>query len=206
MSNAIQRQLSHAILSALMLTAACHISAENKFIDALPFSSAHVTGFSASALMNDMAEMPLHHIEGIWQFPSTGVSIAILRDTSAGNSRDAAVRYNIILLHSPNRSLKPGTTMGMATPSARHDTYDARIYTRAVGSRLSIPKKFTITLDFDNSALLFRRNKSAFGINLWRLLPYLWRHSVYRNRQEPPADGCVRIYPEPLYPREPVYL
>lgn len=157
-----------------------------------------------------MRQLPLHHIEGIWQFPATGAEVAIIRqDTSAetGPSSAAVTIYQIILLDSPSRTLRPGTIMGLITPSAARGEYNARIYTQSLGSTLLIPKSFTLTLSDQDASLRFVRHKGAFSINLWRLLPYLWRYTIHpNNTSDTKDDGCVRIFPNPPIPREPVYL
>lgn len=181
--------------------------AEKKIIDGLPKFSETIENFNRSSVIEQLKEADLHHIEGIWQFPSTGVEVAIMRDQSRGTTTDGhVVSYNIIILYSTNRSLRPGTVMGIATPAPKRGEYDARIYTRAVGTSLTMPKRFTLTLDKDDSALSFKQHKNAFTVNLWRLLPYLWRYSIHANQQDHTTDGCIRIYPEPLLPREPIYL
>lgn len=181
--------------------------AEKKIIDGLPKFSETIENINRASVIEQLKETDLHHIEGIWQFPSTGVEVAIMRDQSRGTTTDGhVVSYNIIILYSPNRSLRPGTVMGIATPAPKRGEYDARIYTRAVGTSLTMPKRFTLTLDKDDSALSFKQHKNAFTVNLWRLLPYLWRYSVHANQQDHSTEGCIRIYPEPLLPREPVYL
>lgn len=50
------------------------------------------------------------------------------------------------------------------------------------------------------------RHRSAFSVNLWRTLPYMWRYVVRKNRSAPTYHGCVRIYPAPVPPLQPIYL
>lgn len=181
--------------------------AEKKIIDNLPAKSEIVSNFNTQKLKDHLAGLNLHHIEGIWQFTATGVEIAICRreDPARGNMQQVS-SYNIILLFSPNRALRAGIIMGIATPTPNRGEYDARIYTQAVGSTLVIPKHFTLTLDDDDSALTFRQHRSALSFNPWRLLPYLWRGAIQKVPKTKSSTGCVRIYPEPILPREPIYL
>lgn len=201
-------KISQFFVTAIIIAVTSFVSkAEKKIIDGLPKFSETIEDFNRASAIKQLKETDLHHIEGIWQFPSTGVEVAIMRNRNSGTTTEShAISYNIILLYSNNRSLRPGTVMGIATPAPKRGEYDARIYTRAIGTSLTMPKRFTLTLDKDDSALSFKQHKNAFTVNLWRLLPYLWRYSVHANQQDHSTDGCIRIYPEPLLPREPVYL
>lgn len=195
-----------AVALMLLFTAfAAHC--EKKIIDTLPKTSRTITGFSRAALTARISEMDLHHIEGIWQFPATGVEVAICR--SNGNhigQRNSAVSYDIIVLSSTNRAIRPGTIMGMATPAPKRGEYDAKIYTKSIGSTLILPKRFTMTLESDDSALTLKQRRSAFSFYPWRLLPYLWRYTIRQNQPDQTTDGCIRIFPRPQPPREPIYL
>lgn len=178
-----------------------------KYIDELPRTSTVIPSFSTSEFRASLAASPLHHIEGIWLFPSDGTEIAITRLESSGKNRFAELDgYTIILIHSQNRALRPGTVIGRACRTAKDRSYEAKIYTKVAGSSLMMPKKFRLQLDSDGSRIVFDRIKSAFSVNLWRFLPYPWRYSMKRNSQGASSEGCVRIFPEPELPLEPVYL
>ena len=196
------------MLAVIFATTTIHdILAERKITNDLPIVSETVADFNINSLKSEIAELNLHHIEGIWQFTATGAEVAICRrdKTGYGHSQEA-ISYNIILIHSPNRVLRPGTIMGIAIPTPKLGEYEARIYTRYVDSKLTLPKKFTLTLDEDDNALTFKQHRSALSINLWSTLPYLWRRVVKLNREEKSAAGCIRIFPQPTLPREPIYL
>ncbi len=193
-------------LTAFSLFAAASLHAEKKLIDRLPKISRVTPGFDYSSLLHDMSEAPLHHIEGIWQFPATGVTVAISREDGFDAPASPAQVYSIVLVFSPNRAMRPGTVMGLIAPMAARGEYEANIYTSSAGSKLTIPRKFTLQLSDDDSSLSFKRHRSTFSVNLWRMLPYLLRHTVTPNRENRENDGCVRIFPEPPLPREPIYL
>lgn len=198
--------LFRTLSAVVLLVTALSASAGKDYIDRLPARSHVIENFDYSSMMALMAEAPLHHIEGVWQFPSTGVKIAIRISDGFAPDNTAPV-YDMILIESPNRAMRPGTVMGLISPMAKRGDYEARIYTSSVGSTLTMPKKFTLTLADDDSSLTFRQHKSAFSVNLWRLLPYLWRYTIHPNHQDRrDNNGCVRIYPQPAFPREPVYL
>lgn len=178
-----------------------------KFNDLLPKRHYVIPGFSADSIHNDLARRPLHHIEGEWSFPGTGVRVAISAHTPDNIPSASHIDgYRIILLTAPNRSLRPGTVLGHVTSSAVKGKYDARMYTSISGLSLSGPKHFTLTLDETENRIVFQKRQSSYSINLWRLLPYLFRNIVRKNETEQSIAGCVRVFPAPSLPLEPVYL
>lgn len=186
-----------AIISAV---SAENISARD-FIDELPGKSKTVRDFSYTKALDRLRELSLHHIEGIWQFPSDGIEIAIIRR----DNREPAV-YNMILLKSPRRSTRPGTIIGLASRTAKSGVYEAKIYTRSHGSTLYSPKKFRLNLSDEDTNLLFEKRKGAFSFNFWRFLPFSLRYTVRKNQPEKSTAGCIRIYPAPVRPYERIYL
>lgn len=196
-----------AIIVLTLGACAAHIRAEKKLIDGLPAQSQRIENFNPATLMAEMSEAPLHHIEGIWQFPATGVSVAIrLQQSPATPFHDAPALYDIVIIHSPNRAIRPGTIMGIASPAAKRGEYDARIYTKNLGSRLFASKKFVLTLSDSDNSLSIRPYRSRIRFNIFRMLPYLWRPPIQFTGGENRSDGCIRIFPAPTEPREPVYL
>lgn len=169
----------------------------------------HAEGYEDISIVKQrMGQAPLHRIEGIWQFPDDGAIIAIERQ-SEDQQLKGALRYVMVLLHSPVRSVVPGTIMGTISPSAKKDHYSARIYTDSDGgSRLLKPKDFTFVIE-DNCRLIFKqRNGLKWRIYPWRLFPYIYKLGVRVTSQStPPIEGCIKIYPyDSLLPREPIYL
>ena len=195
------------ILSALVLIMIfCgDMWGQKKFVDDLPHRAEVISDFSMARLIGKLDELPLHHIEGIWQFPATGVEVAMLRREQAGLSASGRV-YDMILVNSPNRVLRPGTVMGVVVATGRRGEYDAKIFTKTIGTSLTLPKKFTLKLSDGDSSLEIKPVKGRMIFNLWRLLPYLWRYAVYPSREPVRSDGCIRIYPNPPAPLEPVYF
>lgn len=154
-----------------------------------------------------IAESGPHRIEGIWQFPGSGATVAIER-TQDRSKLPGATTYSIVVIRSENRTVKPGTLMGELVPTAKSNTFDAMIYTSAGRkARLTAPKHFTLTLGEQDSRLIFKPVKPKYSINLWRMLPYMFRYVVRKNENtgEAPA-GCVKIFPTPAVPAEPRYL
>ncbi len=196
------------IFVTLSLLSWSRSSAADKYIDLLPRTAESIPSFSASALRSEMASLPLHHIEGIWRFPSDGSEVAIVRSSSSRHEYMGDVEgYCIVLLFSRNRALRPGTIIGRISPSAKERAYEARLYTVAKGSTLMMPKQFNLQLNDADTRLVFVQKRSALSVNPWRLLPYAWRYVVRRNdRSGASTAGCVRIFPAPELPFEPIYL
>lgn len=191
----------------LTTTAIFNVRAEKKIIDELPTISETIKDFNIQNIKAEIKELDLHHIEGIWQFTATGTEVAICRlKNSKYGQLQQITSYNIILISAPNRALRPGTIIGIISATPQQGEYDARLYTQALGSTLTVPKRFTLTLDDNDNALTFRQHRSAFSFKPWRLLPYFWRGVIQQNKELKSAAGCVRTYPIPTLPREPIYL
>ena len=180
-------------------------------VSKLPVQSHVITGYdNPDSVRSAMQSRPLHRIEGIWSFPSDGGCIAIERHTdNTMRGGDDAVRYRMVVMRSPCRSLRPGTLMGYVSATARPGIYAAEIYTSGNGGPvLRNPQRFTLTLVAD-AHLTFRQHSRRLKINLWRLIPYMSRISVRLTDSDAPKDidGCTRVFPRPLSgPVEPRYL
>lgn len=186
------------------------VTQAKNLVDRLPAMSPRLEGYmDQNEVRQRLSELPLHIIEGIWQFPSNGAVISIERYTPDGILADGAVRYRMIILKSPVRSIHPGTIMGYVAATSKQGVYAAHVYTSTDGgSHLIRPKDFTFTLT-DDGHLSFRVHSASFYTNVWRMIPYLSRISFRVRSADKPKDldGCTRLYPEPLSgPIEPRYL
>lgn len=185
-------------LTALRLSASA-----GGFVNLLPRTSPVDTAFTRSSFTARLDNSGKHRIEGLWDFDG-GALIAIER---AENAPGRPFGYRMVIVNSPDRLIRRGTVMGYAEPTPQPETFNARIYTDSDGPRLTMPKAFTLTLSADGAGLTFEQHKNPVTVNLWRLLPYLWRHTVYPTPGlKGPVKGCVRVYPAPRQQREPVYL
>ena len=173
-----------------------------------PISATPLDGYcDINAVKKRLAESGPHRIEGVWQFPQNGTTVAIERHNSAG-SLPGSLLYRMTVVRSANRAIRPGTVMGVLCPSAGSNVYDARIYTSSrLAGKLDSPKHFTLTLTESDTHLVFKPVKSKYSFNLWRMLPYMFRYSVRTNTNTGEAPrGCVRLFPEPEIPLAPRYL
>jgi hypothetical protein len=115
--------------------------------------------------------------------------------------------YRIVIIQSPNRRVRPGTIIGYALQSAKSGKYDAAIYsTIDDDGTLYRPKRFTLELHDSESRLAFIRHRADIRVNLWRLIPYLFRVSISTGNDRPhDMDGAIRLYPTsdatPINPR-----
>lgn len=200
------------IILPLLLLLACSLCAAAQASHTAPklpsVSAAPLDGYSRTAdIERRLTEAGPHRIEGLWRIAQSGTTLAIERKKDIG-SLPGAEQYQMVIVHSANRAIRPGTVMGLLTVSAKSNVYDASIYTSAqLAGRLSSPKRFTITLAEEDTRLVFKQVKSKYSFNFWRMLPYMFRYSVRTNSNTGEAPfGCVRIFPAPALPSEPRYL
>lgn len=161
--------------------------------------------YTLEAAIERLSAMPLHAVEGIWQFTDNGAMVVVERIPGASNE---ASGYRMVIISSPSRSVLPGTVMGTLRTTAKRGEYSATLFTDSDGgSRLLKPKKFTLAMN-DDAHLAFRAHGLKIRVRLWRLLPYVSRLGIYTRDDSPrAAEGCVRIYPSPVdRPLEPRYL
>lgn len=170
--------------------------------------------YSRRAVEQRMNSRPLHPLEGIWQWAGQGALIAIEAEdpsplSTSSLSSPAAARYRLTLIESPDRSARPGTIIGYATPTARPGYFSAHLHpASALESKFKGDHEYTLHLDSDGgSHLSFTRVKAGYRVSLRRLIPYLFRLSVYREDNRPSdLDGCLRVFPRPTRPLAPRYL
>ncbi len=194
------------LLLTLSLSMWVDVAAE-KFVDTLPAVSEVVEGYTREDAERRLAEAGPHRIEGIWQFTADGATVAVERIETA-QSVPGTYNYRMILIRSANRALRPGTVMGYISATAHSATYDARLYTSEHGRYLTRASRFTLKLTDDESRLSFLEHKTSVKLNLWRMLPYMFRHTVRTRVNEQARDlhGCMRLFPAPALPPEPRYL
>lgn len=169
----------------------------------LPPAGELLAGYeSADSVASRIASLGPRAIEGIWSFPDREAIIAIERTSPAASS------YRIVIIRTPDRAVRPGTVMGILSPSGSSEKFDAALYTSSSGGNLSSPKRFTLSLTEGQSRLTFARVGSRYSIDPTRLLPYMFRRLIRTNRSgtQTAPTGCVRIFPAPTIPDSPVYL
>ncbi|MCM1137701.1 MAG: hypothetical protein NC221_03205 [Duncaniella sp.] len=179
-------------------------------LDDIPKKSEVINGYELADVKQRLANLPLHIVEGIWEFASEGTLMAIERaDYSPRNPGSAATLYRMVVVKGADMTLRPGTVMGYLSTTSKRGVYDARIFTSRNddGTELSSPKRYTISLTDEDSRLTIKEYGKKLIFNWWRLLPYMYRFVLSRRENRPPdMEGCVRLFPEPAIPLEPRYL
>lgn len=154
-----------------------------------------------------MARWPLSPAEGIWEMAADGAMFAIER-VDDSDSETLPRELRIVILRSPLRRVRPGAVMGTARPTVKPGVYEARINTKIseLGA-LSLPRKFTLTLNGEQNAMTIQPFKSPVKVNFLRMIPYLYRAVRLQDSRPEGLDGAIKIYPpQPVNPLTPVYL
>ena len=122
---------------------------------------------------------------GIWQIGGdAGTRFAIVR-----GKKD----FDILMLDSPDMSVKPATICGTLTPTGRKGLYDATLFDKL--DRRVKSSRFIIELDSYRS-LVFKPYKQKTTVSFNRLIPYFFRFTIRREDTRPDdVDAALRIYP-----------
>lgn len=164
--------------------------------DVVPDESQVVEGYESRTQVEErLSQLPLHDIEGIWQWIDNGSYIVIERYVDSNQPNDELRRYRMVVLRSPRLSVVPGTVMGYLKSTAKKDCFEACIYTDFDGATtLSAARNFTINLS--DRRLSFTKQKSEIKVNLWRMVPYMFRYSITkRGDSRRGLDGCEKVFP-----------
>lgn len=195
------------LLLLLAFMAGSVARARDGALDRLPATSELIDGYREDSVTARLASMPLHDIEGLWEFVGQGTVMAIERDPL---TRGASTLYRMVAVRARDLSLRPGTILGYLTPASGRGVYDARIYsgTTDEGTRLKNFARYTVTLTDESSRLMLKPYGRILRFNWWRLvLPYMYRTLITPIERSPGAlEGCVRLYPTPAVPANPRYL
>ncbi len=129
-------------------------------------------------------------IEGVWRIAGDGAVFAVL----PGEGGDDAFR--LVIVDSPDMSVLPMTEFGTARRTAVAGRYDARLSASLTsGTSVRRDRNLIISLS-DDGRLIFEPYKKGLKLNLWRVLPYMFRFSVASQNTRPSdIDGAVRLYP-----------
>lgn len=192
-----------ALWMSCMLTLPVRLSASSpdRWIDTLPTESVVLDGYMSDGIEERMDIEASSPIEDVWKLVATGGLIAVERVEPRGADVGSADCYRMVVLRAPDRAVRPGTVMGYLQPTAAGDTYEAKIYTDTDGDgTLRGAKSFRVVVSED--AMQFYRVRSGLSVNIFRLLPYMFRRAVdYRPDDHNGLDGCVRYrhYSLPRY-------
>lgn len=191
-----------------MLASATAIHATDKITSRLPQRSPVAEGYAdRTTVERRLTRSGMARIEGIWTIPSTGAEFAIERISGSSLGAEATI-YRIVVLRMPDRAVRPGTLMGYLTPGAASE-FDAAIYTSsdATDGTLRKSARFTLCLH-DDGTLAFKRVRRRYDIELFRLLPYMFRRVIRTRRGDDgsASEVAIRKFPQPDIPLTPRYL
>lgn len=129
-------------------------------------------------------------IEGVWRIAGDGAVFAVL----PGDGGDDTFR--LVIVDSPDMSVLPMTEFGTARRTAVAGRYDACMSASLTsGAAVRRDRNLIISLS-DDGRLIFEPYKKGLKLNLWRVLPYMFRFSVAAQDTRPSdIDGAVRLYP-----------
>lgn len=128
-------------------------------------------------------------IEGVWRIAGDGAVFAVL----PGEGGDT---FRLVIVDSPDMSVLPMTEFGTARRTAVAGRYDACMSASLTsGAAVRRDRNLIISLS-DDGRLIFEPYKKGLKLNLWRMLPYMFRFSVAAQDTRPSdIDGAVRLYP-----------
>lgn len=171
--------------------------------------AATVAGYADyERLVKRLRALPLHAVEGVWQFPADGGVVAIER---VDTLRPEVRRYRLVVVYSANRAVLPGTVMGTLSATAKRGVYSAKLFTELTDgprAKLCKPKDYLMELSDEDCRLTFKSIKKGLALSPLRLLPWMFRFVSVRKVDETPTDlgGLIRLFPAPSLPAEPLYL
>lgn len=183
-------------LSVLLLACVATVACASDYLKNLPPMSTIIEGYeNVDSVAARLAELPLCPAEGIWQMTGGGALFAIERENMA--TELAPTRLRMVMVRSPWRTIRPGTLLGHLEPTVRPGVYEARIYSAlARRTGLSVARAFTLKLNDERSLMTFEPFKSPIKINVFRMLPYMYRRLVDVQKSRPDGlDGAVRVMP-----------
>ncbi len=142
---------------------------------------------------------------------ASGDPIAGLYTSSAGDGLLAVVpdggRYRVLVVDGAVPAIRPATPMGWFRPAGEKGVYVGELFTKLDGATLTAPKKFSFKVA-DGSRILIVPKRGKLQIQLWKLLPYMFRAplTVDRRADSAPSEGLLRVWPQspsapPVTPR-----
>lgn len=132
---------------------------------------------------------------------ASGDPIAGLYSSSAGDGLVAVVphddRYRILVAEGAVPAIRPATEMGWFRPTGEKGVFVGELFTKLEGTTLTTPKKFSFKTS-DGSRILIVPKRGKLKIQLWKLLPYMFRAplTVDRHADSAPSEGLLRVWPQ----------
>ncbi len=136
--------------------------------------------------------MPLALIEGIWEYPSDGVRVLIMR-------REGSSVYDMRIIEGADGILEPGETLGVLHPTSSPHKFQLKMRVNP-SSKVKKLKKWeecAAELTASGNAIDVEMPHTKFSFNPMGFLHGFWR-IVRMHHSDPSKDlphGLVRIYP-----------
>lgn len=201
--------IKHLILILAILVSQAGI-ARNLLQDLMPSHSPVLQGYhDIDSVKNCISQRPLNSIEGLWQLSGSQAIVVIEPTTSPQLSIPGSniTIYQIVIVTSPRKSVRPGTVLGYFTQSGRDHVYDSYLYTSRIRSALKNYKRYTLSLSSDDHFIAMTPIKSRWHLSLRHSFNFLMRAYVSNNDVESPApEGLIKLFPVNGKPLTPIYL
>ena len=127
-------------------------------------------------------------IEGVWQFPGNGATIAVTATSST--------TYDIILIDSPKLSATPGTLIGTATMTAKKDTYDGTLSSKDFGKKGRFGNESVTFSIVSGGRMIIKPYSTGLTVSFRRWFYRIFGFSIVSNDSRPKdLDGALRIFP-----------
>lgn len=127
-------------------------------------------------------------VEGYWELTAGGALLEFRRTPGKSGS------YDIFLIDSPDYTVVPGTKLGSMDATAVAGKFD--VILAADPRRGPGGKSRRFIFDIENGKLRMSAYKVGKTVNIYRLLPYLFRVGIRDTGNRPEGiDGAIRTAP-----------
>lgn len=167
-------------------------------LGAVYFAAPFTTSFAASAqisvadsLKKVIVSRGSDPVEGIWEVGGDGAKIAITAKMPGSGS------FDVTLLLSPVLDAPEGELIGTATSTGKPGIYEFRLFNGKKSALLTKKKSAAFIGELDKPGQLsFRAFSKGKRLNLYRLVPYLFRIGIITEDSRPSdIDGAVKVFP-----------
>lgn len=162
----------------------------------VPEQSEFFPGLDEDSMRVRLAGADLQPLEGIWYYPTEGMTLGIERVPTESHDR----RYHIIMLGSRDLHLLPGTVIGYLQASAVSEKWQLWLYSERDRLTLCRPMETVATLNSSATELTFKRPhwRVKVRVNFARFLPSIFRGVTItpEKEEENLPVGFKKVYPE----------
>ena len=138
-----------------------------------------------------IGERPPTGLEGVWMLTDDESTIIIVRESP--------MTYSILSGRSSNLALPPGLKIGTIRMGGKQHLYDVSL-ARKINNRGQPSGNTNVALRVDesNDRFYFLPYKHGVSLDLYRLIPYMFRFTIKRQDTRPEGiNGAHRLWPAP---------